>query len=268
MGKEIERKFRVDKLPHYLVLQGEHKIIQTYLKTGDEEIRLRHSTDLIDGSPVHYLTKKVGSGLVREENEMEIPSEAYNALLKSTTSEPIIKTRTITNVMGHKIEIDIYENEELKGLIIAEIEFNTVDDANNAKLPSWLSEDVTEDKSYKNQSLWEKLQVLKQEREEKEKLEREERDEKLKADELLRVEQQEYERDVTPEPDFNFSSDISYTLEGCDCCRTHLKLLLSSTDKEWITSKAHEKVELFDRVVVKEWVDGRVVKSTHITNED
>lgn len=266
MAKEIERKFKIDKLPHYLVLQGGRTIVQTYITTGDEEIRLRQTTDLIDGSPVHYLTKKTGSGLVREENEMEISKEVYNSLLQASTAEPIIKTRAITNVMGYKIEIDVYQNEELKDLIIAEIEFNSEEQANNAQLPVWLSEEVTYNRAYKNQSLWTKIQQLKQEREEKEELEREEKRKEL---ELLRAEQQE--EDViedTLEEDFYHSSEVSYTLEGSDCCNTHLKLLLSSTDKEWITSKAHEKVGLFSKVVLKAWENGRIIKSTHLTNEE
>lgn len=267
MGKEIERKFKIDNLPSFLVLQGNRTIIQTYLATGDEEVRLRQTTDLIDGSPVYYLTKKVGSGLVREEDEKEISEEEYKEYLQTVTAEPIIKTRGITNVMGHKIEIDTYQNEELKGLIIAEIEFSSEAQANNAQLPPWLSEEVTEDKSYKNQSLWEKLQVLKQEREERL---NQELDEKRKAEELLEVECREQEDEDTSEYDFYSSYESSYTLEGsdCSCCESHLQLIFSTTDKDEAVRTAHEKTNHFDKVVIKEWVNGRVVKRTQLTSSD
>lgn len=265
MGKEIERKFKIDDLPSFLVLQGQRTIIQTYLQTGNEEIRLRQTTDLIDGKPFYYLTKKVGSGLVREENEMEIHEEFYNELLKTIVSEPIIKTRSITSIMGHKIEIDMYQNEELKGLVIAEIEFNSVEEANNAQLPSWLSEDVTEDKSYKNQALWETIQLRKKESDDKK---RQEEEEKRKADELYALENPTENNEFNDEQYPYEDSESSYTLEGSNCCDSHFQLLYSSTDKDWITSRAHEKIDHFDRVLIKEWVNGRVVKRTQLTSSD
>ena len=51
----------------------------------------------------------------------------------------------------YEMEVDVYENE-YKGLVIAEIEFKTIEEANSFIPPSWLV-DITDDEKYKNQTL-------------------------------------------------------------------------------------------------------------------
>jgi CYTH domain-containing protein len=58
--------------------------------------------------------------------------------------------------MEYEVEVDFYE--ELN-LIVAEIEFTTEAAANLFIKPDWFDEDVTDDKSYKNQNLWKDVQV-------------------------------------------------------------------------------------------------------------
>ena len=54
--------------------------------------------------------------------------------------------------MDHTIELDIFD-EPFKGLIIAEVEFATGDEANDFTPPEWFAEDVTDRKEYRNSYL-------------------------------------------------------------------------------------------------------------------
>ena len=50
------------------------------------------------------------------------------------------------------VELDIFKGE-LEGLVIAEAEFDSVEEANGFAAPDWFSEDVTYDKNYHNSNL-------------------------------------------------------------------------------------------------------------------
>ena len=165
MGREIERKFVLKGMPHlfnHISLMGVKIIEQTYLATGEEEIRIRKASGISTRSnnDQYTLTIKKGSGLEREETETAILESTYERVLSTINAVPIIKQRGYIRLRGLKIEIDTYLNPELKGLIVAEIEFDTMQDAVDAELPDWLDTEVTHDASFKNQALWEKLQSM------------------------------------------------------------------------------------------------------------
>lgn len=156
---EIERKylirkkdidFDISKYKHKKIVQG-----FIYLKPA---IRVRR----VDNK--YYLTvkskppKKFGSfdDLVRTELETEISKKAYLDLLKLCKGRVIYKTRYyIPYKYGKKsyvIELDVFE-KALKGLIYAEIEFKTIKDAENIRVPGWFFKDVTSIEKYKNTQL-------------------------------------------------------------------------------------------------------------------
>jgi adenylate cyclase len=149
MALEIEKKYLITTIPKAITFESEKEIHQTYLATGEEELRIRKN--IKNGKETHTLTIKKGSGLSREELETEISLSTYNQLLSTTTKKPLIKTRKVTKVVYNEceyiVEIDIYKN--IEDLIVVEVEFEK---------PIWFGEDVTEDKSYKNQKLWKKIQ--------------------------------------------------------------------------------------------------------------
>ncbi|CAG7915099.1 Inorganic triphosphatase [Mammaliicoccus sciuri] len=155
MSNEIERKFIVKDLPDIVKSAINNarskKIIQNYLVIGKEEIRIRKIE--YGNFSDYYLTVKKGSGLVREEIELEIMQETYNQLYNHSKI-PIIKRRNQIVFDNKILEIDFFESISLT---MIEIEFNSLEEAEKYKLPNWIGEEVTNDKRFKNQNLWKML---------------------------------------------------------------------------------------------------------------
>lgn len=87
----------------------------------------------------------------------EISLDTYNQSSKLITTKPIIKIRREIEIDGLIYEHDVYLNDELNGLQIIEIEFRNEEESKNFIIPDWLGKEVTNDKNYKNQSLWNKI---------------------------------------------------------------------------------------------------------------
>ncbi len=97
-----------------------------------------------------YRTEKTGSGLSRAENEIEIPRSEIDDEYQQKVGNHIDKVR----VHCAGLEIDFYSSPELIGMVTAEKEFETVDEANAYHPPAGLCAlDVTDDKAYKNKNL-------------------------------------------------------------------------------------------------------------------
>jgi len=145
---EIERKFLVPSPPDGLDSARSEPIDQGYLAIGDEgeEVRLRRLGE------ESYLTVKRGRGEVRTEQEVTLDREQFDALWPLTEDRRISKTRHWLPLGDLEIELDVYAGE-LDGLVTAEIEFESEDDADAFEPPDWLGEDVTDDDRYKNESL-------------------------------------------------------------------------------------------------------------------
>lgn len=145
---EIEKKYLVASLPKDLNKYPHKEIAQGYLVIAEDgtEVRLRQKGDK------HYMTVKKGSGKTRQESEIEISPGQYEALWGMTAGRRLEKTRYEIAHLAHKIELDIYHGT-LAGLMTAEVEFSSDTASNEFNPPDWFGREVTEDKSYKNQSL-------------------------------------------------------------------------------------------------------------------
>jgi CYTH domain-containing protein len=161
---EIEKKFLIDynKIPRDILEKAKKilekaekkKIVQYYIKF-DPETRVRS----IDNEKFFKTEKRgiPGKTLSRVEIEEEISREQYSEILKKNCSDFCVqKDRYNIGFMGVTIELDVY-SEELKGLVVAEIEFDSEQDANKFTPPSWFGEDVTSNKEFKNASLAQKV---------------------------------------------------------------------------------------------------------------
>lgn len=152
---EIERKFLVRKkdIPFDLSKYRFEKIEQgfIYIKPA---IRIRKTDDK------YYLTIKTKppkeikakNDLARTEYEIEIPKKCYKYLLKFCLGKVIKKKRYYIPYKRWTIELDIFENE-LKGLVYAEVEFNSVKNAEKFKQLEWFYKEVTGIEKYKNTQL-------------------------------------------------------------------------------------------------------------------
>jgi adenylate cyclase len=148
MDREIERKFLVRQLPPDLTHYRSHEITQGYLVSLDDglQVRLRKSGER------YSLTFKRGAGNVREEREIELGADQFDALWPATEGKRLVKTRYEIPLGEHVVEIDVY-HEKHEGLVVAEVEFDEEDAARNFQPPDWLGDDVTGDPRYSNQLL-------------------------------------------------------------------------------------------------------------------
>jgi adenylate cyclase len=144
---EIERKFLVEDLPELGDFVAE-PIAQGYIAITEDgtEVRLRRK----DGA--HLLTIKHGTGLQRLEEEIEIDQGRFEVLWPLTEGARVRKTRHSFDQGGRTIEVDTYDGE-LKGLVVAEIEFDSKLEAEAFEPLPWMGPEVTDDPAYKAQNL-------------------------------------------------------------------------------------------------------------------
>ena len=148
-GIEIERKFLPPGTPADLGAYPAHELEQGYLALGEDgvEVRLRRR----DRATL-LTVKSAGSGS-RTEEEIAIDERQFRSLWPLTQGRRISKTRyEIPAPAGLTIEFDVY-HEALDGLLVAEIEFDSPDQASAFTPPAWLGPDVTDDARYKNKAL-------------------------------------------------------------------------------------------------------------------
>jgi CYTH domain-containing protein len=146
---EIERKFLVEQLPADLDTHPSAQIDQGYIAITDDgvEVRVRRY-----GSR-SFLTIKSGGGEVRLEEEIEIEDRRFRSLWPLTEGRRISKRRyLIPAAPGVTVEFDVYDGR-LKGLLIAEVEFDSEAAAAAFTPPGWLGRDVTHEPAYKNKQL-------------------------------------------------------------------------------------------------------------------
>lgn len=145
VSMEIERKFTIKYLPKEI--ESIKRITQKHIfKDMVCSIRVRRSIDLFTKEKVFTHTIKA-----REENmqkysicelEKTITEEEYNSLYPFKGSKIIDKYRCIVPIGDNlKAEVDIFDGW-MKGLVIAEVEFNSVEQADNFKMPDWFEKNV------------------------------------------------------------------------------------------------------------------------------
>ncbi len=148
MGVEIERKFIVKALPQVLNQHQGTLLAQGYLSTDatGHEVRLRKKTDQ------YYITVKQGYGLERTEVEVALDQRQFEQLWPLTEGKRLTKVRHLVPFNGHTIEVDVYQ-DELAGLVVAEVEFESKAAAQAFVPPGWFGKEVTEDAQYRNRTL-------------------------------------------------------------------------------------------------------------------
>lgn len=143
---EIERKFLPAKLPANLESYEMHRIEQGYLNT-DPVVRIRRSDD------DYYLTYKSGGLLAREEYNLPLNEESYEHLKPKADGRIIEKRRYLIPLDERlTVELDVFEGD-LAPLILAEVEFESEDEANAFVPPAWLGADVTQNPRYHNSTM-------------------------------------------------------------------------------------------------------------------
>lgn len=160
---EIERKFTLKKIPENLEKYPCKCIEQAYLNTSPV-IRIRKS----DKS--YYLTYK-GNGLIsREEYNLPLDQKSYEHMLTKADGNIISKKRYLIPLENPKftddylpatnpnliIELDVF-NPPFAPLVIAEVEFSSIEMANAFIPPEWFDEDVSMNTEYHNSNMSRKI---------------------------------------------------------------------------------------------------------------
>jgi CYTH domain-containing protein/CHAD domain-containing protein len=148
VAAEVERKFLLAEAPDRLRDCASARIEQGYVTLADGvEVRLRRAEDR------RLLTVKRGDGEVREEVEVGLSDDQFEALWPLTESQRLRKTRYLIPLGdGLLAEVDVYE-DDLQGLVTAEVEFDSEQRSRDFQPPRWLGEEVTGDRRYSNRSL-------------------------------------------------------------------------------------------------------------------
>jgi len=151
-GVEIEKKYRVIKLPEDIEKYKKIEIEQSYLNHGSKPtLRLRKYNE-----NEYILSYKARKKEYRDDlsvcDEVELPlsKESYEHLRNKIDGRTIYKTRYVIPLDdGLKVEIDKFK-EFFDGVCFAEIEFKSEEQANSYKIPDWLGEDISNQKRVKN----------------------------------------------------------------------------------------------------------------------
>ncbi len=162
---EIERKFTVLNLPENLSSYTCLHMEQAYLCT-DPVVRIRKENEN------YYLTYKGKGLLAREEANLPLHAEGYAHLLTKADGLIIQKDRYLIPIekpafdmdsladlgiskipdnLQLKIELDVFTSPS--GLIMAEVEFPSIELANAYRMPDWFLEDVTANRAYHNSNI-------------------------------------------------------------------------------------------------------------------
>ncbi len=142
---EIERKYLIRELPERLEQYPCRQIEQGYLNT-DPVVRIRRTDEQ------YTLTYKGKGFMVREEYNLPLNKKAFLHLREKIDGILIKKRRYLIPFETYTIELDVFEGA-LAPLLLAEVEFETEDEANAFVPPLWFGEDVTFSSAYHNSTL-------------------------------------------------------------------------------------------------------------------
>ena len=142
---EIERKYLVKTLPENYTSYPCRQLEQGY-SCKEPVVRIRQDND------TYELTYKSKGLLAREEYNMPLTKEAYEHLKGKVDGKLITKKRYMIPYGEYMIELDVFEGT-LAPLKFAEVEFDSIEEAEDFTAPDWFGEDVTFEVKYKNSNL-------------------------------------------------------------------------------------------------------------------
>ena len=146
---EIERKYLIEKeqLPENLSDYPFHRIEQGYLCTSPV-VRIRRQDN------EYFLTYKSKGLMAREEYNLPLNKKSYEHLLEKADGNIISKVRYLIPINDGKLtaELDVFKGK-FAGMLLVEVEFSSVEQADAFQKPDWFGEDVTYSKIYHNSYL-------------------------------------------------------------------------------------------------------------------
>lgn len=155
MKQEIEKKYAIKYIPENIKIEKKIDINQCFIyKDKQTLIRLRKVTTIINNlkQKIEYIYtvktkgdieyKKEDKTAQKYEIESNITEEEYSDLIKNRISNYIDKTRIVIPIDENlKAEIDVYYGY-LEGLLTLEVEFESVEKADEFIKPDWFGEEI------------------------------------------------------------------------------------------------------------------------------
>jgi adenylate cyclase len=155
MALEIERRFRVSSDAWRASVERSTRITQGYLAVTEYAvIRVR-----VRDSRGYVTIKSRDGGLARQEFEYAIPLDDAGSLLLLCGHRVLEKIRHEVTYAGYCWEIDEYL-QPFDDLILAEVELQS--EAEDPPRPPWIGEDITQDRSFSNSALAQRVEASRQ----------------------------------------------------------------------------------------------------------
>ena len=152
---EIEKKYLVKYVPEDLEKYDRWEIEQAYL-CSDPTIRIRKKdNDYILTYKSRHIPDEGEKGeklCVAREVELPLTPSAYESLLKKREGRCILKTRYRIPFQNYIIELDVFHGD-LDGFLLAEVEFDSLEEGQAFVPPKWFGRDVSGDYRYTNNYL-------------------------------------------------------------------------------------------------------------------
>ena len=140
---ELELTFLAKELPDDIKTVKPTRITDIYIPDTPEHSHLR----LRQKGERYEITKKlpVAEGNASEQIEQTIPLTKDEFIAMSSCSKKrVVKDRYNIEIEGKMAEIDVFA-EDLKGLVLMDFEFNTIEEKSAFKMPSIALADVTQE---------------------------------------------------------------------------------------------------------------------------
>lgn len=116
---------------HYIPVEIEHPVLR--LRKSGEKMELTKKEPMKANDFSHYLEQTIPLGV-----------EEYEAIAK-IPAKKISKNRYYYPYEGRTAEFDVFE-ENLEGLILVDVEFESIEEKKNFKMPEFCLADVTQEK--------------------------------------------------------------------------------------------------------------------------
>ncbi len=151
---EIEKKFLVSDIPDLSQAVKVFEIEQGYL-CSEPTVRIRRKNNDYILTYKNRIAVDDEALNVSDEREMSLTKDSFFHLKEKCDGICIKKTRYCIPYQNYMIELDIF-HDRYEGLILAEVEFDSVEESKLFEKPSWFLEDVSGKVDYTNSYLAQK----------------------------------------------------------------------------------------------------------------
>lgn len=140
---ELELTFLAKELPTEIKTAKPTRIVDIYIPDTPDHSHLR----LRQKGEQYEITKKMpiikGNASEQIEQTISLTQEEFMTLT-SCSQKRVVKDRYYVNIEGKAAEVDVFD-DELKGLVLIDFEFDTVEEKAVFKAPKTVLADVTQE---------------------------------------------------------------------------------------------------------------------------